>query len=111
MCLDDGISMTTPLTPVSTARLTSSFMQRAKEKICGPEVALDDFLDRLVVGRRHDRHAGFDAVHAGFGQASAMRIFSSLERMTPVCCSPSRSVTSWILMFLANLKSLVTSGA
>ena len=35
----------------------------------GPEVALDDFLDGVVVGRRHDRHAGFDAVDAGFGEA------------------------------------------
>ena len=56
------------------------------------QIALDDFLDRLVVGRRDDRHAGFDAVHARFGQASAMRIFSSFDRMTPVCCSPSRKV-------------------
>src|SRR5271169_4391697 len=40
MCLLEGISMTTPLTPVSTARCTSSFMQRAKEKICGPRLRL-----------------------------------------------------------------------
>ena len=33
-----------------------------------PEVALDDFLDRGGVARRHHRHAGFNAMHAGFGQ-------------------------------------------
>jgi hypothetical protein len=32
------------------------------------KIALDDGLDGLGVRRRHDRHAGFDAVHTGFGQ-------------------------------------------
>ena len=32
------------------------------------QVALHDFLDRRRIARRHHRHAGFDAVHAGFGQ-------------------------------------------
>ena len=31
-----GISMTTPLTPQSAARFTSSTMQRLKQKISGP---------------------------------------------------------------------------
>ena len=32
------------------------------------EVALHDFLDGGGVARRHDGHARFDAVHAGFGE-------------------------------------------
>ncbi len=111
MCLLDGISITTPLTPVSTARLTSSFMQRANENICGPRLRLTiSLMASLSDGETIGMPASMRCTPAS-ASASAMRIFSSLLRMTPVCCSPSRSVTSWILMFLANLKSLVTSGA
>jgi len=43
-------------------------MQREKAKICGPRLRLDDGLDGCGVGWRDDRHAGLDAVHAGFRQ-------------------------------------------
>ena len=36
MCSLDGTSITMPDTPQSTARFTSSTMQREKAKICGP---------------------------------------------------------------------------
>jgi len=40
MCSLEGTSMTTPFTPQSTARFTSSTMQREKAKICGPKLRL-----------------------------------------------------------------------
>ena len=103
--------MTTPLTPVSTARCTSSFMQRAKEKICGPRLRLTiSLMAALSDGDTIGMPASMRCTPAS-ASASAMRIFSSLLRITPVCCSPSRKVTSWILICLAKLKSFVTSGA
>ena len=36
----------------------------------------------------------------------AMATFSSRRKTTPVCCSPSRSVTSWILMFFGEIEGL-----
>ena len=43
-------------------------MQRPKAKIFGPKLALDDFLDRQLVFLGNRRHAGFNAMHARFGQ-------------------------------------------
>ena len=111
MCLLDGISITTPLTPVSIARCTSSFMQRQNEKICGPRLRRTiSLIASLSDGDTIGMPASIRCTPAS-ASASAMRIFSSLLRMMPVCCSPSRSDTSWILMPLKKLSSLRTSSA
>ena len=67
MCLLDGTSITMPSTPQSTARLTSSFMQRERRRSVGPRLRLTISL-MASLSWRHDRHAGFDAVDAGLGQ-------------------------------------------
>src|SRR6185369_4076093 len=41
----------------------------------------------------------------------AISTFSSRRKTTPVCCSPSRSVTSWNLILLGKLNGLRTSGS
>ena len=38
MCVLEGTSITMPFTPQSTARFTSSTMQRENAKICGPRL-------------------------------------------------------------------------
>ncbi len=42
--------------------------------------------------------------------ASAIRSLSSAVNSTPACCSPSRSVTSWISTFSGIRNPSVTSG-
>ncbi len=86
--------MTTPFTPQSTARLTSSTMQRENAKICGPRLRFTiSLMAAASLGETTGMPASMRWTPAS-ASPSAMRILSSLVKMTPVCCSPSRSVTS-----------------
>jgi hypothetical protein len=86
--------MTTPLAPQSAARFTSSTVQREKQKISGPSLRLTI---SLIAASSMGDTAGMPAsmrctpASASF---SAILILSSLEKMIPACCSPSRRVTS-----------------
>jgi hypothetical protein len=64
---EDGISMTTPDTPVALARWTSSTMHREKAKIWGPRSSwtMSEIAASL---RRHDRHASLYPVDTGGGK-------------------------------------------
>ena len=101
--------MTMPFTPQSTAFFTSSTMQRVKQKISGPRFRLTI---SLIAASSGGETAGMPAsirctpTSANF---SAIRTLSSLVKITPACCSPSRSVTSWTITFFGGVKSLVTS--
>src|SRR5437773_3572004 len=69
-----------------------------------------DSPDRLRVGCRNRRQPCFDALDASLGELDGDSEFSSGVNSTPACCSPSRSVTSWISNALGGENSAVTSG-
>ena len=111
MCVELGTSITTPLTPVSAERFTSSAMQRAKLNT-SVSVPSRRFTISRIAASSDGETTGIPAsmrCTPVSARASAIRIFSSLLNMTPACCSPSRSVTSWILGLGSNLILEVTS--
>ncbi len=57
-----------PFTPQSTARLHVIDHAAGEGEDLRSEIALYDFFDGSGVARRNHGHAGFDAVHARFGQ-------------------------------------------
>ena len=69
------------------------------------EITLDDFSDRgLIPGDTAGMPASIRWIPTS-DNFSAMRILSSLVKIIPACCSPSRRVTSWILTLGWRLKA------
>ena len=95
MCSLAGTSITMPLTPVSTARFTSSTMQREKAKISAGSLS---FTMSLTAWASYFETAGIPAsIRCTPASASmvASLTFSFGVNSTPACCSPSRRHTSW----------------
>ena len=110
MCSLEGISITIPSTPVSSARLTSSTMQRLKEKMrAGRSAAAIRRTASASAGDTAGMPASMRCTPASASR-SAMRTFSSGWNSIPACCSPSRRVTSWTSTLGGGLNPAVTSG-
>jgi len=95
MCSLEGTSITMPFTPQSTARFTSSFMQRENAKISAGRFF---FTIILMAWASMGDTAGIPAsIRCTPASASmvARRTFSWGVNSTPACCSPSRRQTSW----------------
>ena len=97
MCPDDGISITTPSTPHSSAFAMSSTMHRAKAKISAsrPSSTID-----LTAASSWGEAIGIPASIRSTPAAARPRAIASLSagaNAIPACCSPSRNDTSWNL--------------
>src|SRR5579884_866904 len=110
MCSLEGISMTMASTPASSARFTSSTMQREKAKMrAGRPARAIRRTASASAGDTAGRPASMRWTPAS-ARASAMRSLSSGVNSTPACCSPSRRVTSWMSRRSGGEKSPTTSG-
>src|SRR6185295_10796364 len=105
-----GISMTTPEHPHALITSISAGMQREKPKISAfsPSAEISEIAALSCADT-----AGMPASMRWMPNESsffAIATFSSRRKTTAVCCSPSRSVTSWILRFFWKLLLLRASG-
>src|SRR5215208_4613087 len=97
MCPEDGISTTTPLTPLLRAFSMSSTMQRANAKISAPRSASTI---ACTAASSWGETIGIPASMRSTPASASRRAIASLSsdaNPTPACCSPSRNVTSWNL--------------
>ena len=111
MCSLEGTSITICSTPQSSARLTSSTMQRenANTRDGSPAAAIRRTASASC-GETAGRPASIRCTPAS-ASFSAIATFSSALSSTPACCSPSRSVTSWNSTFAGSEVPSSASGS
>ena len=104
--------MTTPWTPQSAARFTSSHHAAGERENLTWQVQFHDVPGWPARLLGHDGHAGLDSVNADLGQffRDADLVVAG-EDQAALAALPSRRVTSWISILSGKLRPAVTSSA